>query len=99
MISILTLGTKSMVYSTPRWTSVWPRWRPKPRTSVISCVQTDALERVLHLVEPVGLMMASFMPSASVRGADMTGATVDLPGNAAADEVVGGLGVLREVQA
>src|SRR5262245_44001962 len=32
-ISIRTFGTKSMVYSAPRYTSVWPRWRPKPWTS------------------------------------------------------------------
>ena len=28
--SIRTLGTNSTVYSAPRYTSVWPRWRPKP---------------------------------------------------------------------
>ena len=28
-----TFGTKSTVYSAPRYTSVWPRWRPKPWTS------------------------------------------------------------------
>src|SRR5882762_2605889 len=32
--SILTLGRKSTVYSEPRYSSVWPFWRPKPRTSV-----------------------------------------------------------------
>ena len=32
-ISIRTFGTKSIVYSAPRYTSVWPRWRPKPWTS------------------------------------------------------------------
>jgi len=31
--STRTLGTKSTVYSAPRYTSVWPRWRPNPRTS------------------------------------------------------------------
>ena len=33
--STFTLGTKSTVYSDPRNTSVLPRWRPKPRTSVM----------------------------------------------------------------
>ena len=33
--SILILGTKSTVYSVPRYISVWPFWRPNPRTSVI----------------------------------------------------------------
>ena len=33
--SILILGTKSTSYSVPRYISVWPFWRPKPRTSVI----------------------------------------------------------------
>ena len=33
-ISIRTFGTKSIVYSAPRYTSVCPRWRPKPCTSV-----------------------------------------------------------------
>ena len=32
-ISMRTFGTKSTVYSAPRYTSVWPRWRPKPCTS------------------------------------------------------------------
>src|SRR5262245_6019179 len=32
--STLTLGKKSIVYSEPRYSSVWPFWRPKPRTSV-----------------------------------------------------------------
>jgi len=30
----LILGTKSTVYSVPRYISVCPFWRPKPRTSV-----------------------------------------------------------------
>ena len=32
-ISTRTFGTKSTVYSAPRYTSVCPRWRPKPCTS------------------------------------------------------------------
>src|SRR5690349_4272313 len=32
--STFTLGRKSIVYSEPREISVWPFWRPKPRTSV-----------------------------------------------------------------
>src|SRR5208337_1023364 len=32
--STLILGTKSTSYSVPRYISVWPFWRPKPRTSV-----------------------------------------------------------------
>jgi hypothetical protein len=34
VISSLTLGTKSTVYSFPRYRSVCPFWRPKPRTSM-----------------------------------------------------------------
>ena len=40
--SIFTLGTKSTVYSVPRYISVWPFCRPKPRTSVI-VMPRDAL--------------------------------------------------------
>ena len=32
--SIITLGRKSTTYSAPRYSSVWPFWRPKPLTSV-----------------------------------------------------------------
>src|SRR5580765_940237 len=32
--SIFTLGRKSTTYSAPRYSSVWPFWRPKPLTSV-----------------------------------------------------------------
>src|SRR2546427_12806199 len=34
MTSTFSLGRKSTVYSEPRYSSVWPFWRPKPRTSV-----------------------------------------------------------------
>ncbi|AFG41496.1 PilL [Escherichia coli P12b] len=33
-ISIFTFGRKSTIYSAPRYSSVWPFWRPKPFTSV-----------------------------------------------------------------
>src|SRR5439155_18600225 len=33
--STLTFGTKSTWYSAPRYTSVCPRWRPNPSTSVV----------------------------------------------------------------
>src|SRR5262245_18754644 len=32
--STFTLGTRSTVYSAPRYCSLWPFWRPKPRTSL-----------------------------------------------------------------
>jgi hypothetical protein len=32
--SIFTFGRKSTTYSAPRYSSVWPFWRPKPFTSV-----------------------------------------------------------------
>src|SRR5438093_10781056 len=41
-ISILTFGTKSIWYSAPRYTSVWPRWRPNPRDSVTVMPWTPA---------------------------------------------------------
>src|SRR5210317_796798 len=32
--SLLAFGRKSTTYSAPRYNSVWPRWRPKPLTSL-----------------------------------------------------------------
>jgi hypothetical protein len=45
-------GTKSTTYSAPRYSSVWPRWRPKPFTSVTVMPDTPMLgERGAHVVE------------------------------------------------
>src|SRR5690349_2402341 len=42
--SSLILGRKSTTYSAPRYSSVWPFWRPKPFTSVtvMPCTPTSA---------------------------------------------------------
>ena len=40
------LGTKSTSYSAPRYTSVWPRWRPKPWASVRVMPWTPSVLRV-----------------------------------------------------
>ena len=51
-ISIFTLGRKSTTYSAPRYSSVWPRCRPKPLASVYGDpLQPDLVQGVLHLVE------------------------------------------------
>ena len=51
-ISIFTFGTKSIVYSAPRYTSVCPRWRPKPCACVPpQTLHADAQQRGLHVVE------------------------------------------------
>ena len=55
-ISSLILGRKSTTYSAPRYSSVCPFCRPKPRTSVTVMPWTPTcVERVLDLVELEGL--------------------------------------------
>src|SRR3990172_7288794 len=58
--STLTLGRKSMVYSEPRYSSVCPFWRPKPRTSVTVMPTTpSSVSASLTSSSLKGLMMAS----------------------------------------
>src|SRR4029453_18912175 len=58
--STLILGKKSMVYSEPRYSSVWPFWRPKPRTSETVIPTTPMSVRVSFTSSSLkGLMMAS----------------------------------------
>src|SRR5687768_14479062 len=62
--SIFTLGRKSTTYSAPRYSSVWPFWRPKPLTSVTVMPCTPMPERASRTSSSLnGLMMAvtSFM--------------------------------------
>src|SRR6476661_6628263 len=62
--SIFTLGRKSTTYSAPRYSSVWPFWRPKPLTSVTVMPCTPIPERASRTSSSLnGLMMAvtSFM--------------------------------------
>src|SRR5689334_15505746 len=62
--SILTLGRKSTTYSAPRYSSVWPFWRPKPLTSVTVMPCTPMAESASRTSSSLkGLMMAvtSFM--------------------------------------
>ena len=40
--SSFSLGRKSTTYSAPRYSSVWPFWRPKPFTSVTVMPETPA---------------------------------------------------------
>jgi hypothetical protein len=51
--SSFTLGRKSTTYSAPRYSSVWPFWRPKPLASVNGDAPThaDFVQRFLHFVE------------------------------------------------
>src|SRR5215813_399048 len=58
--SIFTLGRKSTVYSDPRYSSVWPFWRPKPRTSVTVMPITPMPVRASFTSSSLnGLMIAS----------------------------------------
>src|SRR5262244_1353215 len=58
--SIFTLGRKSTVYSDPRYSSVWPFCRPKPRTSVTVMPITPMPVRASFTSSSLnGLMMAS----------------------------------------
>src|SRR6185503_19351890 len=59
-ISIFTFGTRSTVYSAPRYCSLWPFWRPNPRVSLTvrpwmpTCIRADFTSS-----NRWGLMMAS----------------------------------------
>src|SRR5499433_3434721 len=58
--STLTLGRKSMVYSDPRYSSVCPFWRPKPRTSVtVMPMMPSSVSASLTSSSLNGLMIAS----------------------------------------
>src|SRR3982751_4829312 len=62
--STFTLGRKSTTYSAPRYSSVWPFWRPKPFTSVTVMPCTPMPESDSRTSSSLkGLMMAvtSFM--------------------------------------
>src|SRR6202167_2061468 len=64
-ISTRALGTKSTTYSAPRYSSVCPRWRPNPLTSVTVMPDTPSSESAARTSSSLkGLMMAviSFMP-------------------------------------
>src|SRR5579862_2291659 len=53
------LGTKSTTYSAPRYSSVWPRCRPKPFTSVTVMPETPSSERAARTSSSLkGLMIA-----------------------------------------
>src|ERR1700678_915943 len=57
--SIRVLGTKSTTYSAPRYSSVWPRWRPKPLTSVTVMPETPISESAARTSSSLkGLIMA-----------------------------------------
>src|SRR3954469_10475903 len=69
--SIFTLGRKSTTYSAPRYSSVWPFWRPNPFTSVTVMPCTPMAESASRTSSSLnGLMMAvtSFMVPSPVIG-------------------------------
>src|SRR6266403_3376036 len=52
-------GTKSTTYSAPRYNPVWPRWRPKPLTSVTVMPETPISESAARTSSSLkGLIMA-----------------------------------------
>src|SRR5215510_12285448 len=64
--SIFTLGRKSTVYSDPRYSSVWPFWRPKPRTSVtVMPITPISVSASFTSSSLKGLMIASIFFMAS----------------------------------
>src|SRR5918996_1615472 len=57
--SIFTFGRKSTTYSAPRYSSVWPFWRPKPFTSVTVMPCTPIAESASRTSSSLnGLMIA-----------------------------------------
>src|SRR5579859_7445898 len=63
------LGTKSTTYSAPRYSSVWPRWRPKPFTSVTVMPETpmsDSAARTSSSLNGLMIAVTSFMCELSV---------------------------------
>src|SRR5215475_10816833 len=73
--STLTLGRKSMVYSDPRYSSVCPFWRPKPRTSVtVMPMMPSSVSASLTSSSLKGLMIASiFFIETSVKAGGRRG--------------------------
>src|SRR5579862_1788511 len=62
-------GTKSTTYSAPRYSSVWPRWRPKPFTSVTVMPETpisDSAARTSSSLNGLMIAVTSFMCELSV---------------------------------
>src|SRR5262249_45545572 len=69
--SIFTFGRKSTVYSDPRYSSVWPFWRPNPRTSVTVMPMTPISVSASFTSSILkGLMIASIFFMASHLGED-----------------------------
>src|SRR3989338_5484918 len=68
--SILTLGRKSTTYSAPRYSSVWPFWRPKPLTSVtvMPCTpMADKASRTSSSLKGLTMAVTIFMVGSPVR--------------------------------
>src|SRR5207245_6164147 len=87
-ISSLIFGNRSTVYSRPRYTSVWPFWRPWPRTS-ITVMPSTPISRSASFTDSnrEGWMMASsFIMTASA------------PARSSRFEVVSFFAVLRHIQ-
>src|SRR5437879_4873080 len=92
--STLIFGTKPIVYSPPRYISVCPFWRPKPRTSdTVMPTIPASVSASLTSSSLNGLMMAStffIAPSACGAVARLSGSSV------CADVSTSGLGRLRD---
>jgi acetolactate synthase-1/3 small subunit len=68
--SMRVLGTKSTTYSAPRYSSVWPRWRPKPFTSVTVMPETpisDNAARTSSSLKGLIIAVTSFMRDSRLR--------------------------------
>src|SRR5438093_3394209 len=103
--SIFTLGRKSTVYSEPRYSSVCPFWRPKPRTSVtVMPITPISVSASFTSSSLKGLMIASifFMASHLVedgqhQGRDVAADALEVRENVEVD--LGRLDRLREAGA
>src|SRR5271154_5605065 len=73
-------GTKSTTYSAPRYNSVWPRWRPKPLTSVTVIPETpisDSAARTSSSLKGLMIAVINFIAdSAEALGREMNPITI-----------------------
>src|SRR5262245_34550625 len=85
--STFTFGRKSTTYSAPRYSSVWPFWRPKPFTSVTVSPDTPTSASASRTSSSLnGLMIAviCFMGDSSSGDARRTHLSTELRGDGVA---------------